>query len=206
MQSSGSTKIAARRGAQGAFASFPTSADSVGPSERFAAKWLVLHTRSRQEKAVAELLHKTGVTSFLPSVRRIMHYAHRRRTVSIPMFAGYVFVWGTVECTYAAIDSKRVVRAIAVPDQKRLTQELDQIRRAMAGDAKFSPYRFLERGMRVRVTSGPFKDVEGLVDEGVHNNRLILNVQALGRATSLEIDATLLERIREDADECEELT
>ena len=54
MQSSESTKIAAsRRGAQGAFASFPTSADSAGLSGRLAAKWHVLHTRSRQEKWVA---------------------------------------------------------------------------------------------------------------------------------------------------------
>jgi transcription termination/antitermination protein NusG len=158
-------------------------------------RWHILQTRARQEKAVAALLHDSPSTPFLPVFRRVMHYGHRRRTVEIPLFSGYIFVWGFLEQAFQAIGSRRIVRTLPVSDQRTLAHELRQLQRAMAGEAQFSPYRYLERGMRVRVTSGPFKDIEGLVDGDVLNNRLILQIRTLGRATSLEIDACLLARI-----------
>jgi hypothetical protein len=72
---------------------------------------------------------------------------------------------------------------------------LSPLRRAIAGDGELSPYRFLTRGTRVRVASGPFKDLEGLVESPEHAGRLILQIRALGRAASLEIDACLLQRV-----------
>jgi transcriptional antiterminator RfaH len=160
-------------------------------------RWHVLQTRPRQEKTVAGLLDGSSSVPFLPVVRRVMHYGHRRRTVEIPLFSGYLFVLGTLEETYAAIGSRRAVRPLRVTDERRLSHELVQIRRAMAGEAEFSPYRYLERGMRVRVSSGPLKDVEGLVDTGERNNRLVLVIQTLGRATSIEVDACLLVRLED---------
>jgi transcription antitermination factor NusG len=161
-------------------------------------RWHVLQTRSRQEKAVAEVLHDQGATPFLPVVRRVVHYGHRRRVVEIPVFTNYVFVWGTQDHTYSAMKSCRVVRVVAVADQRTFTRDVEQIRLAIKGEAALSPYRFLERGVRVRIASGPFKDIEGLVIEDPRGTRLVLQIQALGRATSLEIDACLLERVDED--------
>ena len=160
-------------------------------------QWHVLQTRSRQEKAVAEVMHDVGAKPFLPVVRRVAHYGHRRRVVELPVFTNYLFVLGTQEHTYRAINTKRVVRSVPVPDQCRLEKEIEQIRLAIRGEASLSPYRYLERGVRVRVTSGPFKDVEGLVVEDPRGTRLVLQIQALGRATCLEIDASVLQSLDE---------
>jgi transcription antitermination factor NusG len=166
-------------------------------SSLLSARWHVLQTFSRQEKAVAQVVHDAGGVPFLPVVRRVAHYGHRRRVVEIPVFTNYLFVWGTPEHTYRAMSSRRVVRPVPVCDQRALSFELQQIRRAIQGDAALSPYRFLERGVRVRVTSGPFKDLEGLVVEQPRGARLVLQVRALGRATCLEIDMCLLQRVDE---------
>jgi transcription antitermination factor NusG len=45
----------------------------------------------------------------------------------------------------------------------------------------------------VRVTAGPFKGIEGLVEERRSPDRLILQIHTLGRATALEIDPSILE-------------
>lgn len=163
-------------------------------------RWHVLQTRSRQEKALAELLQDAGASPFLPIFRRVMHYGHRRRTAELPLFPNYLFLWGTVEHTYRAMSSKRAVRSIPISDHRKLNDELTQIRRAIGGDAALSPFRFLERGMRVRVVSGPFKDLEGMVESPEKSGRLILQIQTLGRAASLEIDACLLQRVQDDAE------
>lgn len=156
-------------------------------------RWHVVHTKSRQEKALSELLQASGVESFLPLVRKVRHYGHRRRVVEAPLFPSYLFLWGTPEATYIATGTKRAAGVVRVPDQLRLDRELQQIRLALEGDAELDPYPFLEKGRPVRVTGGPLRGVEGLIEDRRSPHRLILQIYTLGRATALEIDPSLVE-------------
>ncbi len=175
----------------------PGSLDCVGSHPDAAIeRWHVLHTRSRQEKAVADVLDAAGCRFFLPLVRRVAFHGGRKRIVQQPLFSSYIFLFGAREATFFAISTKRVVRAIPVSDQSALEHELQQIRRAIEGEGQlFDPFPFLTHGRRVRVRSGPFQGLEGLVEERLRQDRLILNVQTLGQATGLEIDASLLEPV-----------
>ena len=98
-----------------------------------------------------------------------------------------------LEATYFAIATKRIASVIHVADQTCFVHELEQIRTALSNGAALDPYSFLTKGRRVRVTSGPFRGIEGLVEDRPEPERLILQIDALGQATSLEIDAALLE-------------
>ena len=156
-------------------------------------RWHVLRTRSRQEKVVARLLRSSSIRHFLPLVRRVRYYGHRSRVVEQPLFTCYLFLHGTVEDTYVATATKRIVEVIAVADQQRITHELQQIQRAVEQGAELAMSAYLHVGRRVRVTAGPFRGIEGLVEDRRKASRLVLQVQVLGRATSVEIDAGLLE-------------
>lgn len=158
-----------------------------------AVKWHVLHTRSRQERAVAASLLSAGIRVYLPAVRKTMFYGHRKRVVLFPLFPSYVFMKGDVEATYMAISTKRVAHVIAVYDQCQFAHELEQIRRAIESNQEFMPVPAIEAGTAVRVTRGPLKDVEGIVEFRRLPGRLVLQIETLGRATSLEIDEDLLE-------------
>ncbi len=157
--------------------------------------WHVLHTRSRQEKSLARALHAAGIEYYLPVVDRVRFYGHRKRTVTVPLFSNYLFVNGPLEVAYFATSTQRVANVIPVLDQKGFESDLEQIRRALSGGAALSPFRYLEIGLRVRVTSGPFRDIEGLIENHHRPDRLILQIDTLGRAASLEIDASLLELV-----------
>jgi transcription antitermination factor NusG len=159
------------------------------------ARWFALKTRSRQEKALARALAAAGVDHYLPLVERVRYHGHRKRTVTEPLFATYLFLHGTIETTYFALATRRVASVIPVSDQDRLVHEIEQIREALARRGALVPERYLKRGRRVRVTSGPFKGIEGLIEEVPKTDRLVLQVEALGRATSLEIDSGLLEPV-----------
>jgi transcription antitermination factor NusG len=156
-------------------------------------RWHVIHTRSRQEKAVADALEAAGGSPYLPLYRRVMYYGHRHRVVEAPLFSCYLFHWGLPEHAYPAVSNKRVSQILPVPDQVTLETEINQIRLALAAGAVLSPYRYLTRGRRVRVLSGPFEGIEGVIEDDIKQDRLILKVHAIGRALSLEIDASLLE-------------
>ena len=158
-------------------------------------QWHVLHTRARQEKALAKTLLAAGIEHYLPLVGRVSYRGRRKCIVQQPLFASYLFMHGSVEATYFAVATKRVANAIRVSDQQRFVQELQQIRLALENRAELSPSRYLEVGRRVRVVGGPFRGIEGLIEDRSKVDRLVLQIAALGRATSLEIDADLLEPV-----------
>ena len=170
----------------------PSTAAPTLPS---AGEWFVLHSRPRQEKVLAADLGAMGVSCFLPTLKAVRFYGKRKRSVQLPMFSGYLFLRGTREQAYLADRTKRVAQIIDVPDQERLDSELRQIHMALSMQAPLDPYPFLKEGVAVVVRSGPFQGLEGLVEKRMSETRLILQIETLGQATSLEIDASLLEPI-----------
>lgn len=156
-------------------------------------RWHVAHTRPRQEKALGEALVAMEIPCFLPLVSQVRYYEHRQRTVDLPLFPSYVFLFGTREHAYRATSTKRIAQMLLVEDQQRLEHELLQLDLALAGQAVLDPYPYLAIGRRVEVVRGPFQGMQGLIDERRSADRLILNVSMLGRSMSLEIDASLLE-------------
>ena len=167
----------------------------ANPADVIETLWHVLYTRSRQEKVVERALIGKGISVFLPAVKRVMFYGHRKRTVRAPLFSSYLFMRGDVDDVHQALNTRQVVRRVPVHDQARLDHELSQIRNALEASDEFLPAPYLETGTHVRVTRGPLKDVEGIVEFSRFPNRLVLQIQTLGRATSLEIDMDLLEPI-----------
>ena len=158
--------------------------------------WFVLHTRSRQEKALADELAARRVEHFLPLVKRPRFYGSRKVVVEEPLFPGYVFLFGEKEQAYLADRTKRVANIIPVTDQRRLEWELKNIRLALEHDAPLDPYPHLTKGVRVEVRSGPFQGLQGVIEDKGKDSRLILQVDVLGRAVSLEIHGALLEPIQ----------
>ncbi len=158
-------------------------------------RWHVLHTKSRQEKALAEFLAEQHIDFLLPLVKRVAYYGKRKARVETPLFPGYVFLHGTLEEAYTADRTHRVARIIAVFDQVVLHEQLQSLKIALAQPANFDPYPFLVKGTRVEVTSGPMRGIRGIVEDRTKMTRLVLQVDVLGQAVSMEIDAALLQPI-----------
>lgn len=164
-----------------------------------AGRWFVLHTLSRQEQALARDLTAMGADYYLPMVRTVRYYGRRKQRVELPLFPGYVFMRGALEQAYEADRTRRVAQIIRVADQDRLIEELKQIEGVLGAGGELKPRRYLQRGMWVEVTAGPFKGVIGMVDAHGRGDRLVLRVQTLGQASELEIDAGLLAPLEKPA-------
>jgi transcription termination/antitermination protein NusG len=158
-------------------------------------RWHVLHTKSRQEKALASALSAMGCAYYLPLVERARYFGRRKARVEVPLFPGYLFLWGTFDQAYEADRTKRVAQVITVADQTTLEWEIRNIRLALARKAPLSPHPYLQKGVRVEVRCGPFRGLQGVVESRRGRDRLILQVDAFGRAVSLEIEESLLDRI-----------
>jgi transcription antitermination factor NusG len=166
-----------------------------GYPDKDLGRWYVLHTKSRQEKAVADTLSAMGIAHFLPLTTQVRYYGKRKFTVELPLFPSYVFLRGTEMAAYESNKTKRIARIIHVSDQDHIDWELRNLYLAMETGASLDPFPFLTAGTRAEVRAGPFRGLQGIIDSRSRPNRLILQVDMLGRAVSLEIDAALLEPV-----------
>jgi transcription antitermination factor NusG len=157
--------------------------------------WHVLHTKSRQEKVVAADLGAMGIAYYLPLVSQVRYYGRRKAKVAMPLFPGYVFLRGSLDQVYEADRTKRIANIIEVNAQEQLDWELRNLHLALSQEAALRPFPFLKKGVRVEVRSGPFRGLQGIIEGRATENRLILQVDMLGRAVSLEIEGALLDPI-----------
>jgi transcription antitermination factor NusG len=68
--------------------------------------------------------------------------------------------------------------------------ELDSIRLLIGSELQFDPCPLIHEGMMVEVTHGPLKGVVGrLMRKDAPKARLILSVDLIGQAVSVEVDA-----------------
>ncbi|MEK6797506.1 MAG: transcription termination/antitermination NusG family protein [Planctomycetota bacterium] len=161
--------------------------------DSFVGVWSVLHTRARNEKAVAAELERAGVQHFLPLVRHRRTYGGKVRRVEIPLFPGYVFLCGDDSSRLAALKTNRVANVLEVADQAQLQADLLQIYRVVHSDEPVDLYPRLKRGARCRVHSGTLAGLEGVVVRRRGPWRVYVAVEFLGQCAELEIDSAILE-------------
>ena len=148
---------------------------------------------SRQEKSLSRDLQAMGVAHYLPLVRQVRSYGKRKAVVEEPLFPGYLFLLGSLDDAYVADRTKRVANIIKVTNQDRIEWELRNLQLALARTATLNPFPHLRKGLRVHIRSGPFQGIEGLIEDRTRNDRVLLQVDVLGRAVGLEVDGAVLE-------------
>jgi transcriptional antiterminator NusG len=156
-----------------------------------ALAWYAIWTRSRHEQVVREQLERKGLEAFLPTITKWSRWKDRKKQIDWPLFPGYCFArfhggerLPVLKCTgvvnIVSFDSE----IVAIPEH-----EIDAIRRLVESDLQFDPCPLIREGMMVEVTHGPLKGVVGrLVRKGAHA-RLVLSVDLIGQAVSVEVDA-----------------
>lgn len=160
--------------------------------------WFVLHCRPNQEQCVHDLLIAQQVYAYVPKMKQVRFYGKRKVKREIPLFAGYVFLKGCREDAYSVDRTRGIVQIIDPPDQQQLDWEIHNLKMALCLDAPLVECASLRVGTRVEVRAGPFKGMQGLIEANKKEDRVVLQVDMLGRAMSIEIDASLLDRVEDD--------
>jgi transcription antitermination factor NusG len=171
-----------------------TFPDQISVDE-FTGHWWVAHTKSRNEKALAHDLITRKVQYFLPLALSITRRTRRTVKSLLPLFTGYMFFCGNDDSRMDVLQTNRVANIIEVPDQIIFLTELIQIEKALRAGVPISPHPYLKKGQWCRVIAGPLMGSEGIVKEIKNNVRLILQINLLGQAASVEIDVNLIETI-----------
>lgn len=163
----------------------------------FTGLWWVAHTKSRNEKALAQDLVAKNISYFLPMTWKVQRRSHRTLRSLLPLFSGYLFFCGREAERLELLRTNRVANVIEVKDQEKLLDELVQFERALRAGAPLTPYKYIRAGQRCRVIAGPLLGLEGIVIQIKNVARLLLQIDMLGQAASVEIDIDMIEPIDE---------
>jgi len=159
----------------------------------FAGQWWVVHTRSRNEKALAHDLIRKNISYFLPMSWKVRRRSRRTIRSFLPLFSGYLFFCGQEDQRIELLRTNRVANLIEVNDQQKLLDELVQIDQALRAGAPLTPHKYIKAGQRCRVIAGPLIGLEGIAVKTKSAIRLVLQVDMLGQAASVEIDIDMIE-------------
>lgn len=159
-------------------------------------RWFCLYTLARQEKQLMRKLKGLGISYYGPTItKRYRSPQGRIRASQVPLFANYVFLFGTGEDRSRALTTKCISRVEEVGDPAALTHDLRQIHTAIREGVPLTPEAKLIAGQPVRVRSGPFRGYEGVVIRREGKTRLLLAIRYLEQGVSMQIDEGLLEAL-----------
>ena len=155
-------------------------------------QWFAVWTRSRHEQVVREQLDRKSIEAFLPTITKWSRWKDRKKKIDWPLFPGYCFAKFDPEDALSILKCTGVVNIVsfegkpaAIPDY-----ELDSIRLLVVSELQFDPCPLIHEGMMVEVVHGPLKGVVGrLTRKDAAKARLVLSVDLIGQAVSVEIDA-----------------
>jgi transcriptional antiterminator RfaH len=152
-------------------------------------RWWCLHTKPRQEKAIARELTLREVTYYLPQV---LHEGRtprgRDRRALIPLFPSYLFLHGDETSKLAAQQTNRLVQALKVENQDELTNDLLQISKLLNSGLKILREPSFPVGSRIRILKGPLAGIEGVVVRRGQRQRFTAVVTYLRQGASVELD------------------
>jgi transcriptional antiterminator RfaH len=159
-----------------------------------ACHWHALRLRSRHEFAVRDSLRAANVTEFLPTITVESRWTDRIAIVTRPLFTGYIFARFAAPDAAQVLQTRGVVQILSVDLRPVPISDavIADLRRAVESPAPISLCAYVA-GETVRVKSGPFTGVAGVISRVKGATTLTIPVEILGRAVSVQIDAADVE-------------
>ncbi len=158
-------------------------------------RWYALHVCARHEKRVAEYLGLKTIEFFLPSYKAVRRWKNGcRMELDLPLFPGYLFVRIPLVDRLRVQRHPGVVSIIGFSNQPFALEdsEVEALRSGLLR-CPAEPYPFLTAGDQVRVHSGPFEGMVGLLVRKKKDFRVVLSINIIAKSIAVELDLCNLE-------------
>jgi transcriptional antiterminator RfaH len=164
-------------------------------------QWYVLQTKPTAEEAVQAHLRNAQFETFLPKIRTMVRSARKSTQRVRPFFPSYLFVHLDLSDAnlYRTIKYTRGVRKIlgdgampiAVPEEM-----IALIRERVDGDGILKQRITMQKGDEVRIRTGPFRDLIGILEKPVSAaGRVRVLLQILHHQVRCDLSAAEIERV-----------
>ena len=159
--------------------------------------WYAVYTRSCHEDKVDRLLKTKSIHTFLPRIEVWSKRKDRKKKIHKALFPGYLFVneIGDRNQYLEILKTPGVVRMLgdknapmSIPDI-----QIESIKKILESRTASTIFPYLRKGQKVRVTNGPLQGCEGIILDLKKRDRLIVSIDLLQRAVSVELNGADVE-------------
>ncbi len=153
-------------------------------------KWFALYTKPRHEFKAEIQLSTCDIEFFLPTIVRVKQWSDRKKKVKEPLFSGYIFVYGNERDRLIALEQYAIVRSIFFEGRPAIVPDwqIENLKKMLEKGEDITVTEQLAIGTSVKIISGPFKDVEGIVLESANNEKkLAITIDLLRRSVIVRI-------------------
>lgn len=176
----------------------PTSEDQSSTRPSSSSPWFAIQTRYRFENKIAAQLHGKGIETFLPVLNETHRWSDRQKTVSLPLFSGYVFVRPQA----SAISQMKVLQTEGVIGFVNVhgaaspipSRQIEDLRRLLAQKVPCALRAFLRVGQRVRIRGGCLDGLEGILG-GSSQKTIVVSMECIQRSLAVTLEGYELELV-----------
>ena len=153
-------------------------------------KWFALYTKPRAEFKAEEQIKSENIECYLPTVTRLKQWSDRKKKVTEPLFSGYIFINADEKGRLTALEQNAVVRTICFEGKPAVIPQwqIENLKKLMDENPEVFISNQLHTGTIVKVVSGPFSDVEGVIMQVSRDERtLAISIDMLNRSVLVHL-------------------
>ena len=153
-------------------------------------KWFALYTKPRHEFKALEQLKEIEIETYLPTIKVTKQWSDRKKKITEPLFKSYIFICSNEKERNRALTREAVIKTIYFDGKPAVIpeQEIGSIRKMLDSPEKIQVFNGIANGVIVKIDSGPFEGIEGIVNSiSDDENTLSVSVQLLNRTVSVTI-------------------
>jgi len=160
-------------------------------------QWIVVRSKPRSEKVAHNELVKKNIEAYLPLLKERRKWSDRKKWVEFPLFSSYLFARIDIKDSIFVLQTQGVNTIVKFGKQIAIVQNsvIKAIRLAMEGGYQLEPVEYFVEGNRVEVVAGPMKGIKGIVAKLRGQNRLIIKIDAIQQALSIQIESKFIRNL-----------
>lgn len=153
--------------------------------------WFALYTKPRHEFKAAIELESIGIEYYLPTITVYKQWSDRKKKVTEPLFRGYIFIYAGERGRFDAMQQKSIVRTVSFEGKPAVIPawQIENVKKLLEDDPDVFVTDQIKEGTKVKVVSGPFVGVEGVVSYMQNERTLSITVETLHRSIVVTLPA-----------------
>jgi len=154
--------------------------------------WWVLHTKPRQEKALARDLLQAKLSFYLPLLERKVLVRGRVVLSRVPLFTSYLFLLADPQERVASLTTNRTVNTLEVRAQAELWKDLRQVNSLITSGMPVTPEQRLYPGATVEIRTGALAGLKGKIIQEATRKRFVVQVDFIQQGASVILEEYML--------------
>ena len=164
--------------------------------------WIVVRSKPRSEKIAYAQLKEKGIEAYLPLLKERRKWSDRKKWVEFPLFSSYLFAKIEIKNSIFVLQTNGVSSLVKFGEVIAIVQDevVNAIKLAIDGGYQLTPAEYFIAGNAVEVIEGPMRGVKGIVAQLKGKDRLVIKIDAIQQALSIDIDTKFIKNIKSKSD------